>query len=254
MNKDFEAITIDLPLEDFKLYCIADVHIGASECDLDGFKKLIKEIQDTPNAYCVICGDLINNATKTSCSDVYKEVLSPYEQVELATELLYPIRDKILGGVSGNHELRSSKDVDIDPFNVIFWQLGIADRCRQNIAFLRLRATDKRILNTVNIVLMHGGSRTKREKFVYSVEGADVFISGHTHDGDVSKPAHIVFTQRGAIKMREIVSVVATSWLKYDEGGYGVRSLYLPKSTSSPQYLYVEVVNANAKPNIKVVW
>lgn len=255
MNNDFEPIFIDLPKQDFTVYCIADVHLGAAECDIDGFKKLLNKIEQDKNAYLVIVGDLIDNATRSSVGDIY-EGLNPREQINLAISLLEPIKNRVLAGVSGNHEMRTYKETSLDPMGLIFWQLGIEDKYRTNTAFLRLRINDATgtVRQSVSFCLVHGKSANKRKNFSYALEGVDVLVTGHTHDGAIDRPSHIVFSQKGNVYMRDVISVVATSWLRYDLGGYAVANLYMPKATSCPQYIQVHLPEANQRPELSVVW
>ena len=42
-------------------------------------KERIEYVKNTESAYAVLNGDLMNNALKTSVSDIYSEQLSPME-------------------------------------------------------------------------------------------------------------------------------------------------------------------------------
>ena len=109
MISDFTPIVHTLPGRTVKVWAVADVHIGAKECDMDGFKAFLRKMQDEPDSYLVIVGDVLNNGIKDSMTNVYEETMPPHTQVDVATELLKPIADKILGCVGGNHERRTTK-------------------------------------------------------------------------------------------------------------------------------------------------
>ena len=49
-------------------------------------------VQYDKDAYIILNGDILNNATKTSVSDCYSEVLMPMEQIQQAVELFVQIR------------------------------------------------------------------------------------------------------------------------------------------------------------------
>jgi hypothetical protein len=53
--------------------------------------------------------------------------------------MLEPLRDRIICGVSGNHERRSVKDCDDDPAYDIMCKLDIEDKYRENIAFVKIQ-------------------------------------------------------------------------------------------------------------------
>ena len=136
---DFQPIIHELKGRTIKVYAVADVHIGARECDLDGFEAFLHRIAKDKDAYIVLCGDLCNNGIAGSHSSVYEEVIMPgMAQVEKAVELLSPIKDRILGAVGGNHEARSRKAVDLDPMYAIMLMLGKGELYRTNFAMLRV--------------------------------------------------------------------------------------------------------------------
>ncbi len=66
-----QIITCKLePFESLELYPLADVHFGDPKTDEELFKRFIKFISDQPNRFIICDGDLINNAIKTSISDI----------------------------------------------------------------------------------------------------------------------------------------------------------------------------------------
>lgn len=252
MISDFTPIIHRLPGRTIRIWPVADVHIGARECDLGGFTSFLRRVQACEDDYLVLVGDLLNNATRSSVSDVYEETLPPSAQIEKAVEILYPTRDRILGCVGGNHELRSKKDVDLSPLYAVMLMLGKGELYRDNLCFIRVVLGDK-VSDNYTMLLVHGKSANKKRHFAYSVEGVDAVISGHTHDGIVEKPAALVFTNKNNVTVRPIVSVTATSWLTY--GGYAARALCLPKATSNPQCIELPWTGSNSiKGQMRVIW
>lgn len=252
MLSDFTPIIHRLPGRTIRIWPIADVHIGARECDLDGFKSFLRRVQACEDDYLVLVGDLLNNATRSSVSDVYEETIPPSAQIEKAVEILYPTKDRILGCVGGNHELRTKKDVDLSPLYAVMLMLGKGELYRDNMCFIRVVLGDK-VRDNYTMLLVHGKSANKKRHFAYSVEGVDAVISGHTHDGIVEKPAALVFTNKNNVTVRPIVSVTATSWLTY--GGYAARALCLAKATSNPQCLELPWTGSNStRGQMRVIW
>lgn len=92
-----------------ELHTFADLHIRDAHCDYKAIHDRIEHVRNTPNAYCVLNGDILNNATKTSVSDMYGELLTPMQQVMQGVSLFAPIKDKILAVTTGNHEYRTYK-------------------------------------------------------------------------------------------------------------------------------------------------
>ena len=68
-----DCIKIDLPreLNTIELHVIADTHHGDKFCDVQLIKKRLDYIAQTPNAYVLWNGDLVNWATKLHVSDPY---------------------------------------------------------------------------------------------------------------------------------------------------------------------------------------
>lgn len=253
MHSDFDPIIHRLDGRTIRVWAVADVHIGARECDLGGFSRFLQKIAGNPDDYLVLCGDIVNNATKDSLSNVYEETMPPSCQIEKAVELLAPVKDKILGAVGGNHEARSRKAVDFDPMYTIMCMLGINHLYRTNFAFIRIILENGNTKQRYSMMLVHGKTENKKRQFAYSVEGVDAIISGHTHNGIVEKPARLVFTSRNNVIVKPLVSLTATSWLSY--GGYAAAALYRPAATSSPQRLELEYVASNDREGrMRVVW
>lgn len=255
MIDDFVPIIHRLPGRTTRIYPIADVHLGAKECQLEQFRAFLRRVQSETDSYICIVGDLLSNGTKDSLTNVYEELMPPSSQVDLAVELLTPVKDKILGGVGGNHEFRSVKAVDLDPLYQVFTLLRIPELYRQNMAFLRvsLKADNASTHDTYALMLTHGKTANKRKQFSYAIEGVDAIITGHTHDPSIEKPARLVFTKSNRVKVKPLISCVASSWLGV--GGYSLRGLMLPKATSDPQSLILEFTGSNeTQGQIRVSW
>ena len=254
MMDDFAPIIHRLDGRPVKLWAIGDVHIGAKECALREFTQFLAKIQGDPDSYIVIVGDVLNNATRASVSNVYEETMPPSLQIDKAAELLAPVSDRILGCVGGNHEHRSLKEVDLDPLYQVMVMLRIPELYRQNFAFMRVTLERGTTYDQYAFYLTHGKSSAKQRKFAQAaIEGVDAIITGHTHSGLVEKNARLVFNHRNCVKVKPLISLTATSWLKY--GGYAARSQLLPTAVGCPQALLLDWTNSNnSKGNLSVIW
>lgn len=249
---DMLAVRHSLPGRTIKVFCLADIHIGDPLCDWDGISALVRKISNEPDSYCVLCGDLFNNATIGSPSDIYGDILAPQEQLQAGIKLFDPIKEKILGVVGGNHEARTKKQ-GIDLTAVFCALLGIENRYRENMCFVMIELRSGSIHHTYNLLLMHGKSESRKKQFAYSLENVDALITGHTHSGIIQRPARLCLSSHGTVRIKPLVSVTACSWLKY--GGYGAAAMYQPVETSCPSYLLLNWCNTNSKePRISVVW
>ena len=248
MLSDFEIITHHFPdNRDITLYPISDVHLGASEHMEREWDDFCRMIAETPNAYIILGGDLINNATRNSVSNVFEETMRPREQKKLIAEMLMPIRDRILCSVSGNHERRSGKDADDDPTYDIMCKLDLEHLYRENMAFVKLQIGNKEgngyknptymltVTHGAGGGMLTGGSVNRNERFGYVIDGMDCLIVGHTHKPFVTQPSKIKidpYNNKVDIKPFKVVS--SSSWLKY--GGYAAQKMLLP-SSHAPQVI-----------------
>lgn len=241
MENDFKLITRYFDShEDIEIYPISDVHLGAAEHMQKEWKKFCEDIVNKPNAYIILAGDLINNATRSSVSNVYEDVLRPREQKRIMTEMLTPLRDKILCAVSGNHERRSIKDVDDDPTYDIMCKLDLEDLYRENMAFVKVhfgpRKDRGRYNPTYVFAVSHGagggmtGAAVNRgEKFGYVIDGMDCLIVGHTHKPFTTQPIKIkIDAYNNTVSFKPFKVVCSTSWLNY--GGYAASKMMTPAS------------------------
>lgn len=242
MLSDFEMIVHESPTKnDLTIIPISDVHLGAKEHAAREWAAFCDSILKTPHIYITLGGDLINNATRSSVSNVFDDTMRPREQKKLMVEMLTPIKDRILCAVTGNHERRSTKDVDDDPTYDIMCKLDLEHLYRENIAFIKIRMGDfggRGTLNpTYTLAVTHGsgggiltgGAVNRNERFGYAVDGLDCLIVGHTHKPFITQPSKIVIdghNNRVSVKPFKVVS--STSWLGY--GGYAAQKMLLPAS------------------------
>ena len=229
MLDDFQLIKDEfIELEHLNIYPLGDVHIGSKEFDLDLFLKWREIIEKDPNGFVMIIGDMMNMGLRNSKSNVYEEELSPMKQKELCYELLLPIKDKIIAGCSGNHEYRTVKEVGTNPLYDVFCRLRIEERYRENACFIKLNVGKcGKNPNTYGLVLTHGSTKNKDEKWTYSVDGCDCFISGHTHLG-THQPCGKIKMDLTHEKVKTVgyQHIVVLPFQRY--GGYAVRGKYIP--------------------------
>lgn len=242
MLNDFEIITKRFPgNENITIIPISDVHLGAREHMQKAWEEFCTKVLAEPNTYITLGGDLINNATRTSVSNIFEETMRPSEQKRVMVKMLEPLRERILCGVSGNHERRSVKDCDDDPTYDIMCKLDIEDLYRENIAFLKVqigRQDANGMKNpTYKIAVTHGAgggiytgaALNRNERFGYVIDGLDMLIVGHSHKATVSQPSKLVFDcQNNRVSQKPFKVVTSTSWLEY--GGYAAQKMLLPAS------------------------
>ena len=245
-----KCVKIDLPsiIETLTIEIFSDLHIGSKRCDMTLIKERIEKVKNNPDTYCILLGDLINNSTKTSVGDVYDEPLSPMAQITTAIELFKPIKDKILGCVSGNHERRTMKQDGVDLIYFMCAELGITERYAYSSELLFIRfgvnPTDPRRKMCYTLYMTHGdgqggrliGGKANGLQRRGRIVDADIVVTGHTHTPfTFREKMYVVNYQRSIVLEREQVFVNASATLDYEEYAelYGMP----PSSKISPRVL-----------------
>lgn len=244
------VIKIDLSktLESIELHTFADEHIGDPLSDIERLTRRIEYVKNTPNAYCILNGDILDNATKTSVGDIYAQELNPMAQLERAVELFGPIANKILCVTHGNHENRTLRESGINISRLIATQLGLADRYTPTSAaiFLRFGAMtkvdkngDKRpVCYTIYALHGSGGGRKEGAKAIRladmaSIVDCDIYIHSHTHLPMIMKQAfHRIDVQNSSVHLVDKLFVNTAANLSY--GGYGEAGEFKPSSKDTP--------------------
>lgn len=113
------------PKKRLTLYPLVCWHLGAEQSDETFIKEHVRRVADDPDGRWVYLGDGGECVTKASKGELYTQRLSPDEQLETFVELVKPIREKGLFGVSGNHDRRISKLSGLDWTHQLCARLGI---------------------------------------------------------------------------------------------------------------------------------
>lgn len=242
-----KVIKVDLPRElpSVELHIFADEHIGDMCCDIKRLMQRIEYVKNTPNAYCILNGDIIDNATKTSIGDTYTQTLNPMEQLARAVEIFEPIKDKILCITHGNHENRTYKSEGINLSYLVAKQLGLDDKHTPTSAVVFIRFgqgtshTHNRKVCYTGYVL-HGGGGGRREggkinrlADLASIIDTDFYIHSHTHLPVIMKQAfHRIDNKNSAVALVDKLFVNTAANLNY--GGYGEAAAFKPSSKDTP--------------------
>ena len=263
-----KIIKINLPreLESVEIHTFADEHIGDEQCDLKRLIERIEYVKNTPNAYCILNGDILDNATKTSIGDTYTQVFNPMEQLSRAVELFSPIKDKILCITHGNHENRTYKKEGINLSRLIAEQLGLSDKYTPTSAVLFIRVGEyssghketngsgkvRQICYTMYVLHGSGGGRKEGAKAIRladmaSIIDTDIYIHSHTHLPMIMKQAyHRIDERNNAVALITKLFVNTAANLNY--GGYGEAAEFKPTSKDTPTiYLNGKKKEFNAK-------
>ena len=256
-----KVIKIDLPkdLKSIELHTFADEHIGDAHSDVERVIERIEYVKNTPNAYAILNGDILDNATKTSIGDTYTQEFNPMEQLRRAVEMFGPIKDKILLITHGNHENRTYKKEGINLSSLIATQLGLTDRYTPTSAVLFIRFGseaknhNRKIRYTIYALHGTGGGRKEGAKAIRladlaSIIDTDIYIHSHTHLPMIMKQGfHRIDNNNSAVMLVDKLFVNTAANLKY--GGYGEAGAFKPSSMATP-VIYLSGVKKDFKARL----
>lgn len=213
---------------------ISDCHIGDPNFDEQKLMRYIDWIKETPNAKVILVGDIMNTATKESVSDTYSEVMNPMAQLKYATKLFEPIKDRIIGVTTGNHERRIYRSTSIDTSAMLAANLGAF--YREDGLFLKIRIGKGNDTKKVSYLLYatHGfgggkkmGGKANNLQSISNNIFADIYVVGHTHTLQAFQDMFLMPDPRNnnVIEVKRTYCNAA-AFLKY--GGYGEYQGFTP--------------------------
>lgn len=235
---------------------LSDFHIGDSLCDIKKIKEVLQEVHDSNNTFIILNGDLINNATKNSVSNVYDEEMSPMEAIIKLVDLLEPVKDKILVIHPGNHENRTYKEDGVDIIRIVAKSLGIEDRFSEGWWYLYLtmglNEKNRPVMYTITGVHGYGGGKKSGGKINNLVEMsdkviADIYVMGHTHTPIMTRNTiYVPDLQHRTLVKKDKYYLMTNAFLEY--GGYGEKLGYTPTTTD-----YQKMILDGNKKSIRIV-
>ena len=225
---------------------LSDLHIGSPQFDESLFLKYREWILDSKDTYCVLNGDIMEMATKSSVGSVF-EGLRPREQRKLVVKYLRPLAEqgKILAYVDGNHEARAKKESDEYLGEEVCSELGIPSAYAEDAALLFLtvgydRSEGRKTRNVYVIYMLHGwtgarrvGGKMNNLEDLQRIAVADIFVSSHVHQiGAFPKKIMIPDSSRKRVRWKKQLFVSTGAFLEYE--GYAVAKGYPPSAMGSP--------------------
>lgn len=234
-----------------------DEHIGSATHILERWKEAKKFLLETPNAFCVIGGDMMNNSIIGSVASPFDDVLTPAQQKEWLYQELKALADanKIICGVPGNHELRNNKYTDSNPLYDVFCRLRIEHLYRDSRCYLKLyigNSGTRRKGTVYTGVITHGTFTgktgglvlNKLAQFADYFEGTDFIIVGHSHSPAHDRPCKTVINPyANTVSVKETLIVSASSGVGQEK--YALRDNQRPKKNNIQ---YITLYDTANKP------
>lgn len=220
---------------------LSDLHVADPNFDEQKFLRFCTWIQETPNAYVLLLGDLMNTATKNSVSDVYEDVMDPNQQLKYTRKLLEPIKDRVLAIVEGNHERRIKRETAINTTEVLAEMLGLFYSPRSVLLKVRVGKNKhgKPVVYTIFGTHGLGGGRTWGNKANWlrrlgDIVLADVYVMGHVHQMIAFQDVYYIPDLRNN-KVDEVKRTYVSSASFVRWGGYAEEKLLPPSKLGAPR-------------------
>jgi hypothetical protein len=245
------------------LYPIGDIHIGEKCFDAESRDKLqgyVNFIKRTPNAYAFLMGDLVNCATLDSPGGPFAQDMDLNKQIHEVVRILEPIKGKILGAISGNHEERLEKYNGYNPTISVCDQLGIYYFGYSGVIFLRLGCKGNHSPRATFVGYLHhttggggtiGGKMNRVDKLRDVMEGCDFLCGAHNH---MLGCAHVCIKRAnptlGKIETIRQMLVDTGGYLNYNDS-YAEMKQLPPVKIGSPR-LHL-IIKRNKKDNKDVI-
>lgn len=219
---------------------ISDTHIGDPNHDEKALAETLYKARQT-NALLILLGDIINNGIKSSVSNTYEETMKPSEQVKYVASLLEPYKDLIVGAVEGNHERRTSREVDQSPAERYSEKLGIpflGDEALLKLKFGKTAAEGGSVVYSLFATHGCGGGRTAGGRInglsrLSDVVVADVLCQGHTHALSChNEQIYLPDLRTEKVNVQDMTFVSCGNYLR--RGGYAAQKTFAPLKLGSP--------------------
>ena len=239
---------------EYHLYFLGDIHSGTVHCCEDKVEAKVKEISKDKQAIVITMGDMGEFITPSDprFDPSQKAVASWLEQDNISnceinwiTELLRPIKGRIIGSLTGNHEESYRKHNYNNVHKQICNILGVNNLGYSAFVRLHFRRENSNESHLITCAVTHGsgnaatkgGKLNKLRRFMNDFD-AQIYAIGHMHDLIQDKKPYLMVNSQGKIKQAEAIGVVTGCWFKtYTQGvisSYGEQKLFPPVTIGCP--------------------
>jgi len=232
---------------------LGDVHAGSAEADYAKFEGYL-EWARREKAYIFLMGDLFDTVTMNSPTSPWEMKMNLRDTKHYLYDKLLPVKDLILGGIIGNHEMRLVRYANCDLMEELCERLEVpyckfSAVLRLSIGSLKQKKGDRewRSSRLHYVIYAHhttGGGATPGGKLnrVYKLsdifEGADVLIGAHNHmeaGAPVDKfRLHVNAAGKCTLSADKTFLVDSGSFLRWD-GSYAEEKQLPPSHCGCPR-------------------
>lgn len=226
----------------FTIHPLGDVHIGALNCGEKQFRRVVKMIEDDPNAYWFGGGDMLDSViiqdqkrfdpnslpswmlsgSSTSIRKSLRDILAAQKRRFL--DIVDPIKHKCIGLMEGNHEYSIMKHHNRDLMGELCDELdtvNLTDCCFVRFKFEREKGNGLNDSVTVRMFAAHGcgggrtsGSEPNHLARLASDKVCELVLRGHSHTQHILPPvARLTIPTSGSLDEEAESTVMrAANW------------------------------------------
>lgn len=248
--------TVKAGTEYASLICVADLHYGHQAMDYLRWLELRDWIGENPDVRWLFHGDLLDIATVHSPGISMLEQALPFDKaLELASADIAPIAAQCIGLMTGNHDRRIARalQVNYDPVKQIAKALAIDHLGYESFVKYKLTAGKKA---QVYVGYHHHGVGSGQTwgSFFNSLERllnsnqADFGVMGHRHQKAAVQKTKRYVALNNEIQIVDVPMVGAGSFLKHQGESYAVEKGYAPSVLGAATlHLYLDRHSVHAR-------
>lgn len=234
---DVRPVKVKISSDKAYLIPLGDIHMGCKNVDMDKLNGYINWVKNQKHAYIFLMGDIFDVATRDSPTSPFEQMFTINEAMDYMAEIIKPIRKRIIGCISGNHERRLSKYAGLDILDTWCKSTGIK-YCGDSASIIFNVRSIRYIFfahHTTGGGQTIGGKLNRVAKLVNVFNGADCYLGGHNHSKALGEEAIYYFDEATeTIKSRRIMYVDCGSFQLYPDS-YAESAALPPSHTGSPR-------------------
>ena len=223
---------------------LGDLHLGNICCDLDAFRDMVQYINDTPNTYTLLMGDLVDAIVHTDnkrfdIDTIDRKYTTPEDQIRELVTILKPLADKkkIWGIIEGNHEHELKKRSYIPVCRRLSEELGVEFTGYQTAIRLNIKRKAGKTYDgwVTKIYAHHGmgagrtpGSILNKVMTLSNNWDADIYLMGHLHQSITHAETKLSISSKGELRIIETTKL------------YGMTGTFLKSYTDDETSTYAE--------------
>lgn len=175
-------VSVDMPDNPVSVVFLSDQHISLNGVDLRQMRLDAEYIRDTDGVYCMLVGDMIDNAIKHRGSVVNSKT-SPDEEWDLLCHYLDILGPKVILATSGNHDNWSKDFAGVDVLKRIANNKNIVYVQHEANVTVSVGPVDYRVMLRHQTRYNSAMNQTHgiKQMLRYGGWNFDIGVSGHTH-------------------------------------------------------------------------